>query len=96
MVGKETFRSISPGWIGRISFFLVFEMLTRYFASVIIRNFDIVGIAVDEPEADSPLVVDGNRALSFSVFPELVQSISRRNPQVTSLQSEKARARKSR
>jgi len=58
-------------------------MLIRYFASVIIRNFDIVGIAVDEPEADSPLVVDGNRALSLSVSPELVQSISQRNSQVT-------------
>jgi len=49
---------------------------------VIIRHFDIVSITGNEPEANAPLVVDGDRMLSFSVSPELVESISRRNPKV--------------
>jgi hypothetical protein len=68
--------------MGRASFFLVFGMPILHLVSVIIRDFDIVRIAGNEPEADAPLVVDGNRVLSFSVSPELVESISRRNPKV--------------
>lgn len=49
---------------------------------MIIRNFDIVSITGNEPEAYAPLVVDGDRVLSFSVSHELVESIPRRNPKV--------------
>jgi hypothetical protein len=54
----------------------------RHLTLVIIRNFDIIGITINKPETDAPLVVDGDRMLSFSVSPELVESISRRNPKV--------------
>ena len=49
---------------------------------MIIRNFDIVSITGNEPEAYAPLVVDGDRVLSFSISSELVESISRGNPKV--------------
>jgi hypothetical protein len=53
-----------------------------HLTSVIIRNFDIVNITGNDPEANAPLVVDGDRVLPFSFSPELVKSISRRNPKV--------------
>lgn len=49
---------------------------------MIIRNFDIVSITGNEPEANAPLVIDGDRVLSFAVSPELVESIPRRSPKV--------------
>ena len=49
---------------------------------MIIRNFDIVSITGHEPETNAPLAVDGDRVLSFPVSPELVETISRRNPKV--------------
>jgi len=49
---------------------------------VIIRNFNIVSITLNEPEADAPLIIDGDRVLSFSVSPKLMESIPQRNPKV--------------
>jgi hypothetical protein len=43
---------------------------------------DVVSVTGNKPEAYAVLVVDGNRVLSFSVSPELVESIARRNPKV--------------
>jgi hypothetical protein len=57
-------------------------MLILHLASVIVCHFNIVGIALHEPEADAPLVVDGDRMLSFSVSAEFVEPIARRNPKV--------------
>jgi len=68
--------------MGRTSFLLVFGMLILHLVSVIICNFNIVSITLNEPEADAPLVVDGDRMLSFSVSSEFVEPISRRNPKV--------------
>jgi len=49
---------------------------------VVVRDLDIVGIAVDESEADAPLVSDSDCVLPGSVSPELVESIPRRVPEV--------------
>ena len=49
---------------------------------MIVRNLDIVGITINESEADAPLVVDGNCVLSPSGSPELVESIPWRNPKI--------------
>jgi hypothetical protein len=49
---------------------------------VIIRNFDVKGITINKPETDPPLIVDGDCMLLSSVSPELVESISWRNPKV--------------
>jgi hypothetical protein len=49
---------------------------------VIVRHFDIVGIAVGEPEADPPLVVDGDGVLSLAVCAEPVKPVARRNPEI--------------
>jgi hypothetical protein len=57
-------------------------MLILHLVSVIICNFNIVRITLNEPEADAPLVVDGDRMLSFSFSSEFVEPISWRNPKV--------------
>jgi hypothetical protein len=57
-------------------------MPIAHLTSVIIRNVDVVSVTGNKPEAYAPLVVDGNRVLSFSVSPELVESIVRRDPKV--------------
>lgn len=49
---------------------------------MIITNFDIVGVAVDKAEADSPLVIDCNRVLPFSITFLSVQSITGWNAQI--------------
>ena len=42
-------------------------MLMRHFTSVIIRDLNLVGVALVKPETDAPLVVDGDRVLAFSI-----------------------------
>ena len=49
---------------------------------MVVRDLDIVGITVDESEADAPLVIDSDCVLPSSVSPELVESIPRRAPKV--------------
>lgn len=46
---------------------------------MIICNLDIIGITVNEPEADAPLVVDGDGVLSFPIPRQRVKPIARRN-----------------
>jgi len=36
---------------------------------MIVRDLDIVGIAINKTEADAPLVVDSDRMIAFSVSP---------------------------
>jgi hypothetical protein len=57
-------------------------MSIRHLASMVIRNFHIVGITIDEPETDAPLVIDSNRILPSSISSQLVEPISWRNPEV--------------
>ena len=49
---------------------------------MVVRNLDVVGIPVDEPETDAPLVVDGDGMLSFPVSLKFVESVAGRNLQV--------------
>jgi hypothetical protein len=44
---------------------------------VIVRDLDIVGIAVLEAETDAPLIVDGNGVLAFSVSLQGMKAIAR-------------------
>jgi hypothetical protein len=53
-----------------------------HLTSVIIRHLNIVRITVDEPEANAPLVVDGDGVLSFSIACKFVEPIPWRNPKV--------------
>jgi hypothetical protein len=55
---------------------------------MIITDFDIVGIAVNKPEADAPLIIDGDGMLTFSVAPESVKPIAGRYLQVFQLSGE--------
>jgi len=54
---------------------------------MVITDFDIVGIAVNKPEADAPLIIDGDGMLTFSVAPESVKPIAARYLQVFQLYS---------
>ena len=49
---------------------------------MIIRDLDIICIAILEAETDSPLIVDGNGKLAFSVSFQGVEVIARRCLQV--------------
>jgi hypothetical protein len=52
---------------------------------VVVRDLDIVGITVDESEADAPSVIDSDCVLPRSISRELVKSIPRGAPQVRQL-----------
>ena len=49
---------------------------------MVVRNLDVVGISVDEPETDAPPVVDGDGMLSLPVPLKFVESVARRDLQV--------------
>lgn len=49
---------------------------------MVIADLDVVGIAVDEAETDSPLIVYGDRVLAFSVSGKRMESVTRRYLQV--------------
>ena len=49
---------------------------------VIVRDLDVVCVTIDEPEANTPLIVDADRVLSLPVLSELMESIAGRNPEV--------------
>jgi len=49
---------------------------------MIVANLDLERIAVHEPKADAPLVVDTNGVLPSPVALERVQPIAWRNPEV--------------
>ncbi len=50
---------------------------------MIVDDFDVVRIAISPPKANSPLVVDPDAVLALSVAAEFLQSIARRNSQIT-------------
>ena len=49
---------------------------------MVVADFNIIGLAVLEQKADSPLVVDGNRMLPLAVASKRMQPIARWNPEV--------------
>ena len=51
-------------------------------ASMIIRDLDVVSVAVDESETNAPLVIDRYRILSLSIALEFMQPVAGRNPQI--------------
>jgi hypothetical protein len=48
---------------------------------VVVADLDVVRIAVLEPKADTPLVVDRDRELAGSISPERMQPVSGRHPE---------------
>ena len=54
---------------------------------MVVANFDVVSIPIDPSKAYSPLVVDPDRMLAFSIAPQLLQPIARRYAQVTEIVS---------
>jgi hypothetical protein len=55
-------------------------MVTR--SSVIVTELHLEGVAVNEPKAEAPLVVHGDRVLALAITAEGVQSIPSRDAQV--------------
>jgi hypothetical protein len=45
---------------------------------MIVHNLDILGTAINPPEADAPLIVDPDRPLTAPVTPQGFQPIARR------------------
>jgi len=43
---------------------------------MVVAYFDVVGVAVHEPKADSPLFVDRNRMLAFAITSEAMQPVA--------------------
>jgi hypothetical protein len=56
--------------------------ITIVFSLVIIRDLDVICIAIVEAETDSPLVVDGNGELPFPISLQGMKAIARRRLQV--------------
>jgi len=68
--------------MGRIPLLPVFGMLMYYLLLVIVCDLDIVGITIDEPEANTPLIVDTDRVLPLPVPYKLVEVITGRNLEI--------------
>lgn len=49
---------------------------------MIVTNLDIVGVAVQEAEANSPLIVDCDRVLASAILFERVKAIARRHSEI--------------
>ena len=49
---------------------------------MIVRDFDIERIAIGEPEADAPLIIDPNAVLSSTIAFELLQPVAGWRPKI--------------
>lgn len=49
---------------------------------MIVYDFNIICIAINEPEADAPLIIDGYGVLAFPGTLQFMESVARWNPQV--------------
>ena len=52
---------------------------------MIVRDFDVVGVAVTPPKTDPPLIVDTDAVLPDAIPGEFLQSVAWRNPEVGEL-----------
>ena len=86
--GRKSSRSISPGWVGRTCLCPVFTMLMSHLVSVVVCQFHVVSIAVDEPKADAPLIANRNRMLSLPLPCKLMKPVAGRNLQVAQVRRE--------
>ena len=57
----------------------------RYERSVVINNFDLVGVSIAPHETDPPLIVDANAVLSLSISVQRLQTVTRRSSQISQL-----------
>src|SRR5690606_18346242 len=83
---KNSSRSISPGWVGGRC--VGRRRCTSGDVSVglvVVRDFDLVGIAFLPPETDPVLFVDADAVLSGAVTPQPLQVIARGNAQLRQL-----------
>jgi hypothetical protein len=51
-------------------------------ASVVICDCHVICIAIVEPKADAPLIIDANAPLTGTVSLQLLKSVGRRQPQI--------------
>jgi hypothetical protein len=57
----------------------------RYECSVVINNFDLVGVSIAPHETDPPLIVNANAVLTLSISVQRLQPVARRSGQVAQL-----------
>ena len=55
------------------------------FRSVIVGEFNVECVTISPPETEAPLPVDADAVLSRAIASQLLQSIPRRNPQLSQL-----------
>lgn len=55
---------------------------------MIIAEFHVEGITIDESKADAPLVIDGDGMLALTIILECMEAISRRYAQVVQARRE--------
>src|SRR4051812_22597092 len=80
---RNSSNSISPGWVG--GRWVGNRRCTRAATGarlVVVRDFDVVGIAVLPSETDPILFVDANAVLATTRTTEQFQTITRRNRQL--------------
>jgi len=53
-----------------------------HLVSLVVAYFDVIGITIDELEANTPLVADGDGVLSLSTSGKSMESIAGWNSQV--------------
>jgi hypothetical protein len=49
--------------------------------TVVVDDFDVVGVTLAPDKADTPLVIDPDTVLAFPAAPETLQAVTGRNPQ---------------
>jgi hypothetical protein len=49
---------------------------------MIVCDLDLVCVPIRETKAYSPLIIDGDRVLTFPASSQAVQTIARRNPEI--------------
>ncbi len=55
---------------------------------MVVGDLDVIGIPVEKPKADAPLVIDGDRMLPFPVSVKLMEPIPWRKSQLVDVSSQ--------
>jgi hypothetical protein len=72
---SQSSSKMMPGCERGISRVMVFS------PSVVINNFNLVGVPVKPHKAQSPLIVDANAVLTSTIADQSLQSVARRDAQ---------------
>jgi hypothetical protein len=57
-------------------------------ALVVVGHLDLERVAIDEPKADAPLIIDGNGVLTLAIVSKCMKPVAGRHPQVVETRSQ--------